>query len=150
MKLIYPNNEMFDYSTFFYAAKYDYLNIIKWLRSIGIKWDEYVMRGAAIGGQTEIIRYLKSEGAPMDNVACECAAEEGHLEALQALREGPIRCPWDIRAFEWAVRKNHLDIARWLFENNAPMNTDDLKEYTRKCIEENRTLQRTLRQYEDV
>ena len=104
---IYPNNEMFDNATYFYAAKYGYLDIIEWLRSIDVEWDEDVIRGAARGGQTEIIRYLKSEGAPMNEDACQAAANNGHLEALQALREGPNPCPWDKRAFEFAVCKNH-------------------------------------------
>ena len=147
---IYPINEMFDNATYFYAAKYGYLDIIKWLRSIDVEWNENVMRGAAWGGHTEIIRYLKSEGALMNEDACAHAADEGHLEALQALREGPNPCPWDRRAFELAVLENHLDIARWLFENNAPMNESDKTIYIRKCIrqiddlkEENRTLRET-------
>lgn len=57
------------------------------------QWDITATAAAAEGGHLEVLEWLREQGCPWDASACAKAAEGGHLGVLQwARRNG---CPWD-------------------------------------------------------
>ena len=84
---------LMDAQTSEWAAMRGHLEVLKWLRSEGCPWDEGACQGAASAGRLEVLKWLRSEGCPWNEGACLCAAAGGHLEVLKWLRsEG---CPWN-------------------------------------------------------
>ena len=68
----------------------------------------------------EILKWLRSEGCPWDEEACQHAAEHGHLDVLKWLRsEG---CPWDESTCNSAARTWKLDVLKWAIDNGCPYN----------------------------
>ena len=54
----------------------------------------------------------------MDEYACEYAAREGHLDVLKYLHEND--CPWNFMACRWAHLNNHNDCLNYLIEQKCP------------------------------
>ena len=54
----------------------------------------------------------------MNEVACYCAAEEGHLDVLKYLHEND--CPWNSEACSWAHLNNRIDCLNYLIEQKCP------------------------------
>jgi len=50
--------------TCYYAAGGGHLEMLKWLRSEGCPWDEYICNAAAYCGHLEMLEWLRSEGCP--------------------------------------------------------------------------------------
>ena len=48
--------------------------------------DETLFHSAAIGGDLEVLKYLRAKGCPWDSRCCVHAAMHGNLEALKWLR----------------------------------------------------------------
>jgi hypothetical protein len=71
------------------SAKYGYLNILKWARKNGCRWNKWT---------------------------CVYAAKNGHLEVLKWLEEND--CFWNKRAFKVATKRGHHIVAQWLKEND--------------------------------
>ena len=59
-------------------------------------------------------------------MACESAAEGGHLEVLQWLHVND--CPWDEDVCTEAARGGHLEMLKWARSENCPWDVD-------KCLE---------------
>ncbi len=101
-----------------YAAKYGYLDILKWLRENGCPWSEDTCVAAASMGHLHILQWARENGCPWDEETCSSAAEYGHLDILQwARRNG---CPWDEETCSSAADYGHLDILQWAIENGCP------------------------------
>ncbi len=71
------------------AARHNYRNIVVWLREHGCAWDGSVTAAAAEGG---------------------------HLEMLEMLREQnpDDRCPWDTRCCNRAAQNGNIQMLKWL------------------------------------
>ena len=52
------------------------------------------INAAAVQGNLEMVKYCVANECPIDEFACACAAENGHLECLKYLRE-EAKAPWD-------------------------------------------------------
>ena len=59
-------------------------------------------------------KYCVANKCPINEYACEYAAENGNLEMLKYLRKK--KAPWDFRTASWAAAKGHLHIFEYLFE----------------------------------
>jgi hypothetical protein len=68
-----------------YAAKYNYLELLKWVRSKNSHWDA---------------------------VTCTIAARHGNLEILQYLRAN--RCPWDKYTCYWTSHARYPHVSEWI------------------------------------
>lgn len=68
------------------AARHNYLNILKWLHNNGFKWDEETFYAAAMGGNIEILKYLREEQCPYDIMELytyTVSSSEDHIDTLQ-------------------------------------------------------------------
>jgi hypothetical protein len=108
--------------------------VSRWEQLCPIEWakDEPLFRAwqfsngcvaAAQRGDLEVLKWLVSEYDTDTRVtsAVEEAARLGHLHILQWLRENcSERVCWNGLALRSAVGGNHLETARWLYEQTSP------------------------------
>ena len=64
------------------------------------------MKQAAAGGHMKVLQYMKDNGCPIDNTACDAAARKGNLQLLKWLRENGF--PWDSDTTKEAAMKKLL------------------------------------------
>jgi len=79
------------------------------------EWCVGPINAAAGQGNLEMVKYCVANECPIDEDACACAAENGHLEVLKYLRE-EAKAPWDLRIAEWAALNGHLHVLEYLVE----------------------------------
>jgi hypothetical protein len=105
------------------AAEHGHLEMLQWMRAQDppIPWSELTCEGAARGGHLHILQWLRAQTppCPWDARACSYSARRGHLEVvLQWLRAQNPPCPRR-GALEAAVERGHLEIERWLREEDT-------------------------------
>jgi hypothetical protein len=57
-----------------------HLEVVKYLRQIGISWDEETCTSAAAHGHLELLKWVRVNQCPWDEEICAKAASNGHLE----------------------------------------------------------------------
>jgi len=62
------------------AAKNDRLEVLKWARANGCKWDRWVCAWAALNGHLDVLKWAQANGCPWDGETYTKAAQNGHLE----------------------------------------------------------------------
>ena len=98
------------------VAETNKLELLKWAREEKkCEWDEWTINAAACQGNLEMVKYCVANECPIDESACACAAEDGHLECLKYLRE-EAKAPWDSETAIWAAQNGHLHILEYLVE----------------------------------
>ena len=91
-----PREDENGFNMAWFAARYGQVELVKWLCGEGgFTMDEYVMMGAAWGGNLELVRWLRAEGCPWNWGTCFVAVDNGHVEVLRWARENG--CPWNAR-----------------------------------------------------
>lgn len=73
---------------------------------------------AAMEGHLEAVKWLYNNEFPWSVYTCACAATKGHLEVLQWLYES--HCPWDEKTCAYAAEGGHLNILRYAHEHRCP------------------------------
>ena len=94
--------------------------------------DDWALKLASKNGQLEVVKYLVSEGADINNNhpwhghALGLAAKKGHLEVVKYLIEkgANIHADNDL-ALQWASGNGHLDVVKYLVESGADIHADD-------------------------
>jgi hypothetical protein len=100
------------------AAETGQLEVVKWLRANGCPWDEMTCSWAAQGGRLEVLQWLRANGCPWNERTCAEAALGGNLEVLQWLRANG--CPWSSMTRYYAEHKGHLALLDWAIANGCP------------------------------
>ena len=86
------------------AADHGHRELVTWLCGEGgYAMDEGVMTRAAMGGNLELVQWLRAEGCPWDYFICFVAVQQGHVEVLRWARENG--CEWDAGTRDWAAEK---------------------------------------------
>ena len=83
-------------------------------------WDEVTCQFAALGGQLEVMKWLRAKGCPWGIGSCNDAARGGHLEVLQWMRAQDPPCPWDSNVCHYAAHNDHLEVLRWAKRQGCP------------------------------
>ena len=92
------------------------LELLKWIREEKqCEWDYVPINVAAQKGNLEMVKYCVANECHINELACVCAASEGHLECLKYLRE-EVKAPWDSRTASWAAGSGHLHILEYLVD----------------------------------
>ena len=94
------------------AAEQGHVELVKWMiEERGFRMDLELMRYAALGGNLELVKWLRGKGCNWDTKTCRFATRRGQLEVLQWLRANG--CPWDADTCITAARYGHLETLRW-------------------------------------
>lgn len=107
-----------------HAAWHGRVNVTKWLYGQNLQKgpdaDSHYPRSAVAGGSLELVEdyYSKYPHTFRDDL-CVLAAIHGHLDILKWLCR-KLACRWDAEAVREAMRKGHIDIARWAVEHGCP------------------------------
>src|SRR2546427_226255 len=79
----HQNNDMVDYICT-YAAMNGHLEILKWARENGCKWETWTCAYAAKNGHLEVLKWARGndcgQRCDWNSYTCANAAENGHLE----------------------------------------------------------------------
>ncbi|CAL6306308.1 unnamed protein product [Bathycoccus prasinos] len=98
------------------VARTNKLELLKWAREEKkCEWDWRTITEAAKQGNLEMVKYCVANECPINEEACACAAENGHLECLKYLRE-EVKAPWDSYTALRAAQNGHLHILEYLVE----------------------------------
>ena len=98
------------------VAETNKLELLKWAREEKkCEWDVRTINMAAHQGNLEMVKYCVANKCPIDKNACARAAENGHLECLEHLREEG-KVPWNSTTAALAARNGHLHILEYLVE----------------------------------
>jgi hypothetical protein len=65
------------------AALYGHLEVVKYLRKLGIPWDQWTCTNAAGGGHLKSLKCRRSNQCPWDEETCFEAAWKGHLHYFE-------------------------------------------------------------------
>lgn len=110
-----------------WATNHGHLEIVKYLvehLNVDLHMqNDYVLRGSAQAGHTDIVRYALSRGADIhvhDDYALRFSADQGHLEVVKLLVENGA----DIHVendspLRWASEEGHFEIFKYLVEHGA-------------------------------
>lgn len=97
-----------------YFAKEGLVNLLKWARENGCKWNSLVCVKAARAGHLEALKWAHENGCKWNSLVCVKAAAGGHLNVLRYLEE--IGHRFSSFVCEVAVSNGHLEAAEWLIE----------------------------------
>ena len=92
------------------------LELLKWAREEKkCEWGGGTISSAAYQGNVEMVKYCVANECPIDEMACEYAASEGHLDVLKYLHQ-EAKAPWCCGTAAWAALNGHLHILEYLVE----------------------------------
>jgi len=98
------------------VAKTNKLELLKWIREEKkCEWSAGTIYRAAEQGNLEMVKYCVANECPIDAIACEYAAKNGHLEILKYLHE-EAKAPWGSDTAAGAALNGHLHILEYLVE----------------------------------
>jgi hypothetical protein len=103
------------------AAKNGHLLTLQWLRTNNCPWDDSTLFQVARFGHEEVAIWAQAQGCPlfsMDDL-CDAVAEYGDLNMLK-LAHSVLGFPLSSGIFWNAVFSGHLNILKWLHENQCP------------------------------
>ncbi|CAB1116280.1 unnamed protein product [Ectocarpus sp. CCAP 1310/34] len=99
------------------AAQGGHLNVLKWAIENGCGWDSNTFVGAAWGANLQVLRWARANGYPWDTRSCSIAARRGHLKVLQRLRGNGG--PGDAQTTMKAAERWHQELLIWALDNHG-------------------------------
>jgi len=115
------------------VAETNKLELLKWIREEKqCEWDYVPINVAAQKGNLEMVKYCVANECHINELACVCAASEGHLECLKYLHE-EAKAPWGSGTAALAAENGHLHILEYLVERVY----DEYDEVACVCAAEN-------------
>lgn len=90
------------------AANGGHLDIIKYLRKIGVQWDWQACANAA----NIVLKWVRTNGCPWSVHTCANAGSSGHIQVLKWART--TGCPWNLNAQCSRIAINgHFEVLKW-------------------------------------
>jgi hypothetical protein len=100
------------------AAKNGHVSVLQWLHEEGCPWEaEYICTDAAVSGSIEIQHYLQQQGRVFDEIDSNKCSSTGALSCQYLIAE---QCPCNDVACEMAAKNGHLETVRFLHESGCP------------------------------
>lgn len=101
------------------AARFGYLDTVKWFHSIGAKCTTWAIDAAAYRGHLNVIKWLhknRIEGCTIK--ASRLAAENGHLNIVRWLHKNKTEL-FNTGAMDKAATNGRLEVVKWLHKNRT-------------------------------
>ena len=89
----YKLNDILNESGIAHAAENGHLEVVQYLRQLGVEWDFLTCANAAENGHLELLKWARANQCPWNIWTCRGAAWNGDLELLNWARANG--CPWD-------------------------------------------------------
>jgi len=113
------------------AAQEGHVHVLEWFLEHGyILWQDRILQHAARENQIKVLewacsrpttKFQRAFGLTVDTM--ESAAEGGHVEAMQWLRDRGI--DWNANVSDVAAREGKLEALKWLVDNGCPLDADE-------------------------
>ena len=116
----YNLKQLLDEDTVAGAALNGHLEVVQYLRTLGISWNSDTCANAAFNGHLKLLIWARENQCPWDARTCSKAAENGHLKLLKWARANG--CPWNTATCFNAARNGHLELLKWARANQCPWN----------------------------
>jgi len=108
--------------TYSNAAKNGHLELLKWCRANQCPWNEMTCSLAALNGHLELLKWCRANQCLWNELTCSHAASNGHLELLKWCRAN--QCPWNVVTCFNAALNGHLELLKWCRANQCPWNEE--------------------------
>ena len=118
LKILLNHNPIYGKYITYGAASNGHLDVLKWARENGCKWNSLTCAYAAENGHLNVLKWARENGCEWDSSTCKCAAQNGNLDVLKWARENG--CKWDSWTCKFADGNGHLDVLKWARENGCP------------------------------
>jgi len=106
-------DDLYDSDLMHLASFQGKTNVLRWLKSQGMPLDHrYCMAGGGGGGHIEVLELLKREGCKFHEEASVAAARAGHTHVLEWLRENG--CELGERTCSYAGLGGHIEVLEYL------------------------------------
>lgn len=116
---------IFNETVFKSAIIYEDFETIEWLKTIQCPYDNSIIIVAAKCGNLEILKWFKKHTDKVAKDICSYAAFYGQLETLIWLRENNF--PWDEDITKESFENQNWQCFTWALKNNCPISQDILK-----------------------
>jgi len=113
----YKLNDILNESGIAHSAENGHLEVVQYLRQLGVEWDFLTCSFAAENGHLELLKWARANDCEWNSWTCHRAARNGHLELLIWARENG--CPWDFRTCSSAAYNGHLELLQWCMANGC-------------------------------
>lgn len=119
LKYLHKNGHPFDKygMSVIWAAAGGFLDIVKYLHSIGMPFHYDAITLAAWNGHFNVVKYLHSNGCKLISNATAYSALGGHLEIVKYLHENG--CYWSDFTFTYAIRSGNVEIIKYVIDNGC-------------------------------
>ena len=114
----YELDNMLDENGIANAVLNRHLEVVKYLRKLGISWNERTCSNAAMNGHLDLLKWCRANQCPWNVRTCSNAAFSGHLELLKWARAN--QCSWDGCTCTQAALNGHLELLKWARVNLCP------------------------------
>lgn len=105
-----------------YAIQNNYIELLKYLRSLGYSWNKNSTVLAAKTGNFELIKWLSQDGAWLSSLTCAEVSLHGNLEMVKWLRQNG--CPWYIDTAVNAAKSKNYELLKWVTDEDCPCNSN--------------------------
>ena len=118
----HAKKSLFDKFTCAFAALGGQMEVLVWLRENNCPWNEWTCYAAARGGHLDVLKYAHEKSCPWDERSCRIAAYGGHLDVMKyAHAKG---CTWDASTCNTAACGGHLEVLKYAHEKGCPWDKD--------------------------
>ena len=100
--------------------KSGYMAIARLLVESGALVSKEALLAAAEAGHVDLAEYLRDVGCPWDEEVCHHAAKHNNLEVLQFLRSQDPPCPWNAETCAEAATQGSYNCLKWAHQNGCP------------------------------
>ena len=104
------------------CAENGFLNLMKYARENGYKWDLTICYKAALNGHLDCLKYAYENGCSWNANTCYYAAINGHLDCLKYAHENG--CKWGSEVCSIAAKNGHLTTLKYAHENGCKWDED--------------------------
>ena len=112
-----------DYGLVQCAARYGYLNIIKWARKSGYAWSDGAFLFAVKHEHYNVLDWAITQKIAVHRKAYKIAAKKGSIQLLKWVTDNDDKCNFERLTGSVATFYGHLNLLKWMHANNIPLDS---------------------------